>query len=142
MILSIDSQKVGVPVYGRWWIKLNADDLSEVAEVLHVLSMAEDKLGAPTDETNGHQLPAQKGAEMSDNEKDFRTTETQALKCDLLAINAATCQDGKYVLLTVRMNPNSFEVTEILIPLSQAKERLQIDMADLLERSPIFEDGG
>ena len=77
---------------------------------------------------------------MSDDEKDYRTTETQAVKCDLLAINAATCSDEKHVLLTIRMNPNSFEVTEILIPLSQAKERLQLDLADLLERSPVFED--
>ncbi|TWU49264.1 hypothetical protein [Rubripirellula reticaptiva] len=77
---------------------------------------------------------------MSDDKKNYRTTETQALKCDLLAINAATCHDGKYVLLTVRMNPNSFKVTEILIPLAQAQERLQIDLADLLERSPVFKE--
>ena len=77
---------------------------------------------------------------MSDDEKSYRTTETQAVKCDLLAINAATCHGEKHVLLTIRMNPNSFEVTEILVSLSQAKERLQLDLADLLERSPVFED--
>ncbi|APZ93359.1 hypothetical protein [Fuerstiella marisgermanici] len=79
---------------------------------------------------------------MSDDKENYRTTETQALKCDLLAINAATCQDGKYVLLTIRMNPNSFKVTEILIPLSQAQDRLQVDLADLLERSPVFKASG
>ena len=77
---------------------------------------------------------------MSEDKKSYRTTETQAVKCDLLAIDAATCHEEKHVLLTVRMNPNSFQVTEILMPLSQAKERLQLDLADLLERSPVFED--
>lgn len=79
---------------------------------------------------------------MNNGDDEDRTTETHASKCDLLAINAATCQGGKYVLLTVRMNPNSFEVTEILIPLAQARERLQIDLADLLERSPLFNGAG
>lgn len=77
---------------------------------------------------------------MSEDEKDYRTTETQAIKCDLLSINAATCHGEKYVLLTIRLNPNSFEVTEILIPLSQAEERLHVDLADLLERSPVFNE--
>lgn len=77
---------------------------------------------------------------MSEDENDYRTTETQAIKCDLLSINAATCHGEKHVLLTIRMNPNSFEVTEILIPRSQAEERLQLDLADLLARSPVFED--
>lgn len=77
---------------------------------------------------------------MNDDKKNYRTTETQAIKCDLLAINAATCHEEKHVLLTIRMNPNSFEVTELLIPLSQAEERLQLDLADLLERSPVFKD--
>lgn len=77
---------------------------------------------------------------MSEDEKDYRTTETQAIKCDLLSINAATCHGEKYVLLTIRMNPNSFGVTEILIPRSQAEERLQLDLADLLARSPVFNE--
>ncbi len=89
---------------------------------------------------NGHQLQAKKETLMNDDKKSYRTTETQANKCELLAINAATCEGEKYVLLTMRMNPYSFEVTEILIPLSQAQDRLQIDLADLLERSPVFNE--
>lgn len=136
VIVMKDGKKVGVPVYGREWIKLNATDLQAVTAVLEVLPQGRtDAYG-----TNGHQLPAEKGAEMSNDENDYRTTETQANKCDLLAINAAICHDDKYVLLTVRMNPSSFQVTEILIPFSQAQERLQVDLADLLERSPVFNE--
>lgn len=140
LIVMKDGQKVGVPVYGRKWIKLNVDDLKAVTKVLYVLLLPQERPEASVDRFNGHQLPARKGAEMSDNEKDDRTTETQAMKCDLLAVNAAICHDDKYVLLTIRMNPYSFEVTEILIPLSQAQERLQLDLADLLERSPVFRE--
>lgn len=49
-----------------------------------------------------------------------------------MAISAASCEE-RYVRLTVRLNPNSFEVTDLLIPLHQAKERLQ-DLTDVVER--------
>ena len=136
LILLTGGQKIGVPVYRRRWIKLGKRDLQAVTAVFQVLRQVKtDACG-----NNGHQLQAEKGAEMSNDENDYRTTETQANKCDLLAINAATCQDEKYVLLTIRMDPNSFKVTEILFPLSQAQERLQLDLADLLERSPVFNE--
>lgn len=140
VIVLKDGERIGVPVYGRKWIKLNVDELKAVTRVLYVLPPPQEMQIASADRSNGHQLRAQKGADMSDNEKDDRTTETQAMKCDLLAVNAAICHDDKYVLLTIRMNPNSFQVTEILIPLSQARDRLQLDLADLLARSPVFED--
>ena len=57
---------------------------------------------------------------------------TQEFKAEILAISAASC-DERFVRLTLRFNPNSFEVTEILIPFHQAKDRLQKDLADVLE---------
>ena len=66
--------------------------------------------------------------------------ETQAQKIDVLAINAATCDGQKYVLLTARLNPYTFETTELLVPVHQAIDRLQIDLSDLLQRSPVFND--
>lgn len=55
---------------------------------------------------------------------------TQEFKAEILAISAASC-DERFVRLTLRLN--SFEVTEILIPFHQAKDRLQKDLADVLE---------
>ena len=57
---------------------------------------------------------------------------TQEFKAEILAISAASC-DERFVRLTLRLNSNSFEVTEILIPFHQAKDRLQKDLADVLE---------
>lgn len=74
------------------------------------------------------------------NNEDDRTSETQALKADLLGISAATCEGEQFVLLTLRLNRFSFQVTDVLIPLHQAQERLQVDLADLLERSPVFKE--
>ena len=80
---------------------------------------------------------------MSDDEKDYRTTEMQAVKCDLLAINAATCHEEKHVLLTFRMNPNSFQVTEILIPLSPEKNlvnQLECPVTELMISGSLIGD--
>ena len=57
---------------------------------------------------------------------------TQEFKAEILAISAASC-DERFVRLTLRLNLNSFEVTEILIPFHQAKDQLQKDLADVLE---------
>ena len=76
---------------------------------------------------------------MNEN-NDQHFNEVQAVKCEILGSSAATQAGEKCVLLTVRMNPNSYKVTELLFSLSQAKERLQIDVADLLERSPLFQE--
>ena len=69
LIVLMGGEKVGVPVYGRRWIKLTADDLNEVGEALDVLSLALDRSVASGDETNGHQLPAETGADMNDAKK-------------------------------------------------------------------------
>ncbi len=71
---------------------------------------------------------------------DEQDNQTQALKAELLGISAATSEGEKFVLLTMRMNPFSYEVTEVLIPVHQAQQRLQVDLADLLERHPIYKD--
>ncbi|WP_146524025.1 hypothetical protein [Novipirellula artificiosorum] len=68
--------------------------------------------------------------------------ETTALMCEILALNAATHAGTDFVLLTVRLNPFSFQTTELLVPLTQARDRLQVDLADVLERSPVFKDLG
>ena len=57
---------------------------------------------------------------------------TQEFKAEILAISAASC-DERFVRLTLRFNSNSFEVTDVLIPFRQVKERLQKDLADVLE---------
>lgn len=64
--------------------------------------------------------------------------ETNAQKVDVLAISAAKGEGEIFLLLTVRLNPYSYGVTELLVPLHQARERFQTDLSDLLERSPIF----
>jgi hypothetical protein len=61
-----------------------------------------------------------------------------AQRCEVLGISAATCGGEKLILLTLRMTHNSFAVTELTFSLSQARERLQTDLADLLERHPLL----
>jgi hypothetical protein len=63
-----------------------------------------------------------------------------AHRCDVLGLSAATCGSEKLILLTLRMKPNSFEVTELTFSLSQARERLQTELADLLARHPLLQE--
>lgn len=63
-----------------------------------------------------------------------------AHRCDVLGLSAATCGSEKLILLTLRMTPNSFEVTELTFTLSQARERLQTELADLLARHPLLQE--
>lgn len=76
---------------------------------------------------------------MNDKDDD-QTNDIQAMRCEILGISAATSGGEKGITLAVRANPNSFEVTELFFRVAQAQERLQIDVADLLERSPVFNE--
>ena len=61
------------------------------------------------------------------------TNNNQICRAEILAVSAASCHE-RFVRLTLRLNPNSFEVIDILIPFHQAKERLQKDLACVLEK--------
>jgi hypothetical protein len=50
-------------------------------------------------------------------------------------VNAHRCD-----VLGLRMTPNSFEVTELTFSLSQARERLQTELAELLARHPLLQE--
>jgi hypothetical protein len=65
--------------------------------------------------------------------EDLNSNDTPAYKAEILAISAASCEE-RFVRLTMRLNSNSFEVTDILIPFDQARERLQKELAEVLER--------
>ena len=62
------------------------------------------------------------------------------IRCEILGNGAATSGGDKYLLLTLRMSEDLYDLMDIVIPLWQARERLQVDLANLLKQSPAFNE--
>jgi hypothetical protein len=131
---------VGIPVYDRKWIKFSVAEMIDVTEVIEVLSTSHSpsalNSGRAKDEFENGATPSESTTASKCIEK--RPLQVHATKCEILGMSAATYEGEKVLLLTVRMNPHSHGISEIAIPLHQARERLQFDLADLLARSPVF----
>ena len=140
MAASKNGQPVGVPVYDRKWVKFTAEEVEEITEVPSINTFSNDRQTpeATVDLTIPESKTSLKESPVLKYENDWSPVQTQATKCEILGISAATGEGEKHVLLTVRLNPYSYEVTQIIISLEQARERLKLNLANLVERHPML----